>query len=413
MSDALEHGPTAYPELDGNFEGTPGKNEGCTSLLVDTAPGNYRVRMTLSPKENAIASEAYVFLGRRMLAACLAATDGIREVSGTVHVGGFIPRGADRVCLGRLAVTLIAPSLQLTSCSFERADLPTIHIAGDSTVTDQPAEHPYRPIANYAGWGQMLPIFLNGSFSVANHAHSGLTTESFRAQGHYDILLRELRAGDYVFFQFAHNDQKLSHLEANGGFRDNLIRYAQEIRARGAHPVLVTPLSRNTWNRESYNDLLRNHAQAVRVLGQEYRIPVLDLHGASMEAIQRAGQTMASRWFHDGDYTHTNDCGAFLAARYIAGAMRDISGYENAYDALARSVDPVALREDSPAAAMFSSILGSRTHRLDAGQSDGQPEEALPRQRDIVPEDLTGPAVWQIDEGGVLKNPDGSPVAPP
>jgi len=38
------------------------------------------------------------------------------------------------------------------SIELERVDLPTIFIAGDSTVTDQPSEP-------YASWGQMLPRF--------------------------------------------------------------------------------------------------------------------------------------------------------------------------------------------------------------------------------------------------------------
>lgn len=402
-----------YPELIGNFDGFPEEKEGCSSLLLDTAPGNYRVKLKLSPKEGVKGSEAFFFLGRRMLATCLPSAVGPCEISGTVHVGAYIPRGADHPYPGRLAVTIIAPSLQLSDCRIEREDLPTIHIAGDSTVTDQPAEHPYHPTGNYAGWGQMLPAFLNGSFAVANHAHSGLTTESFRTEGHYDILLDELNAGDYVLFQFAHNDQKLAHLDANGGYRDNLIRYAVEIRERGAHPVFVTPLARNTWNRDGYNDLLKNHADAVIALGKELAVPVLDLHGHTMEVIRQKGQTAASNLYHDGDYTHTNDCGAFLAARTIAASIGRISGFEGHYDALALAVDSASLREEAPAAGVFLSHLERQDHRADPDRSGERTDSAGKPERDIVPEDLTGPAVWQIDENGVLKNPDGSPVAPP
>lgn len=36
-------------------------------------------------------------------------------------------------------------------------NIPTVYIAGDSTVTDQPAEYPYNATSTYCGWGQMFP----------------------------------------------------------------------------------------------------------------------------------------------------------------------------------------------------------------------------------------------------------------
>ena len=55
---------------------------------------------------------------------------------------------------------------------------------------------------------------------------------------------------------------EFSALKAEEGYRANLLRYIRECRERGAFPILVTPLARNTWkgNDGSYNDLLEEYA---------------------------------------------------------------------------------------------------------------------------------------------------------
>lgn len=66
---------------------------------------------------------------------------------------------------------------------------PSLWIMGDSTVTDQPAQVPYAPGTTYAGWGQMLPMFLEEQYCVINHAHSGLSSETFRERRHAIIQM--------------------------------------------------------------------------------------------------------------------------------------------------------------------------------------------------------------------------------
>ena len=92
------------------------------------------------------------------------------------------------------------------------------------------------PGSSYAGWGQMLGRFLPGDWCVSNHAHSGLTTESFTEGGHWAIVEPRLRAGDFCLLQFGHNDQKLPHLAARGGYTERLRGYLRAIRTRGAQP---------------------------------------------------------------------------------------------------------------------------------------------------------------------------------
>src|SRR5258708_4551372 len=80
-------------------------------------------------------------------------------------------------------------------------DAITVYLAGDSTVVDQDKEP-------WAAWGQMLPRFFKPGVAIANHAESGETLRSFVGEKRLEKVLSQIGAGDYLFIQFAHNDQK-------------------------------------------------------------------------------------------------------------------------------------------------------------------------------------------------------------
>ena len=87
-------------------------------------------------------------------------------------------------------------------------------------------------------------------------------------------------------------------------------------------PVLITPLARNSWRDPThYNDFLADFADAVLDLGKEEAVPVLDLHAYAMQPIRQEGLETAKRWFYPGDYTHTNDFGAYRMAGFVASAL--------------------------------------------------------------------------------------------
>ena len=288
--------------------------------------GNYRVTVGIETAETM--EEALIFEGRRRLVyrGCIPA-EGHFRFSFSVNISDIIPRGQTEVYSDRtLDITVVADRPRITEITVQETECPTLYIAGDSTVTDQCAEYPYAPGTSYAGWGQMLPVYLNGRTAVSNHSHSGLTTDSFREEGHYSIIEGIGRSGDFILFQFGHNDQKLPELKAWEGYRENLCRYIQESRERGMHPVLVTPLARNTWkgNSGSYNDLLEEYAAVCAAVGKEMEVPVLDLHGHSCEWIKEQGLEAVKPYFYPGDFTHTNDYGAWRMAGVIAREIKRV-----------------------------------------------------------------------------------------
>ena len=116
-------------------------------------------------------------------------------------------------------------------------------------------------------------------------------------------------------------------MQAYGGYTDRLRTYIKEARTAGAVPVLVTPLARNSWKDAAhYNDFLADFADAVLTLGKAENVMVLDLHTWAMALMQQDGLETAKRWFYPGDYTHTNDFGAYKMAGFVAHALGDALG---------------------------------------------------------------------------------------
>lgn len=289
--------------------------------------GNYKVTLTIRTSEPM--KNVLIFTGRRRLAFLGDIPAGTFKHTMAVNVCDIVPRGYTQVYEDKtLDITVVADKPRIMELSVEEIACPTIYIAGDSTVTDQSAAYPYTPGTSYSGWGQMLTSYTDERAAVSNHAHSGLTTESFRKEGHYDIIGKYAKPGDYVLFQFGHNDQKLDELKAEGGYRANLIRYVEECRERGLYPLLVTPIARNTWkgNDGAYNDLLEEYAKVCLELGQTLEVPVVDLHGLSMDFVVKRGLEASKAYFYPNDYTHSNDYGAYVMAGFVAEEIRRVCG---------------------------------------------------------------------------------------
>jgi len=297
--------------------------------------GNYRVTVVIRTKEPM--KDVLIFAGRRHLGflgdiSVQGAEETEFRQTMLVNVCDIIPRGHTRRHEDKtLDITVAAGSPRLSELTVEEVSSPVLYIAGDSTVTDQSADYPYAPGTSYSGWGQMISGYLDDRTAVSNHAHSGLTTASFREEGHYAIVEQCMKPGDFCIYQFGHNDQKLEALKARGGYRENLLRYIGECREKGGFPLLVTPIARNTWkgNDGTYNDLLAEYAASCIEIGGQEDVPVLDLHKRSMDFIVEKGLEASKAYFFPGDYTHSNDYGAYFMAGLVAEELVRVCGGRN------------------------------------------------------------------------------------
>lgn len=228
---------------------------------------------------------------------------------------------------GRLTLEFNNAHPCVSSLRIERNDRAiTVYIAGDSTVTDQRREP-------WAAWGQMLPRFFKAGVAIANHAESGESLKSFIGEKRLPKVLETIRAGDYLFIQFAHNDQKpgASHVDAFTTYQEYLKRYIEEARKKGAIPVLVTSMHRRDFDdANKIVNTLGDYPEAMRQLAKAENVALIDLNAMSkilFEALGPEGTLKAFVHFPAGtfpgqdaelkDNTHFTAYGAYELARCI------------------------------------------------------------------------------------------------
>ena len=194
-------------------------------------------------------------------------------------------------------------------------------LVGDSTMAPR------------SGYGEALCGLFKWQVECVNLARGGRSTKSYRADGSWDRALAVLRnnpAGraTYVLVQFGHNDQpgkaeRTTDLATE--FPANLSRYVDEIRAAGAQPVLVTPLTRRQFGSDGrLKEDLAPWAEATLRVARERGVPSLDLNTASAAAVSRMGPAAAdklARGVNESpgfDHTHLGPRGAAFFARMVA-----------------------------------------------------------------------------------------------
>lgn len=209
------------------------------------------------------------------------------------------------------------PSTTTPTPTADAAHAPArIVIIGDSTVCDYPATRPER------GWGMFIEErFKDGTVKVINLAASGRSTKTFIQEGRWKKALDE--KPNYVLIQFGHNDShtpdKPEATNAATDYKDNLRRYIEESRAIGATPILVTPMVRRTFSADGkLQDDLQRYADAVKEVGAEKKVPVIDLHESSKKLVEQLGpESSAELANKKGDLTHFNEKGARTMADLV------------------------------------------------------------------------------------------------
>ena len=188
--------------------------------------------------------------------------------------------------------------------------VPTIYLAGDSTVADQPAEP-------WASWGQMLPRFFKPTIAVANHAESGETVRNSLGARRFDKIFSLMVPGDFLFLQFGHNDMKDKREGALDLYRKNLTAIIDRARKLGATPVLVTSMERKAGVKAP---TLGRYTDAVRAVAAEKEVSLIDLHAISIPLYRALGDDLG-RAFVDG--THHSSYGAYLLAAAVTQGIRE------------------------------------------------------------------------------------------
>ncbi|MGJ4802724.1 GDSL-type esterase/lipase family protein [Luteimonas sp. SDU82] len=241
-----------------------------------------------------------------------------------------------------------------------------VFIAGDSTASEYPASRAPRQ-----GWGMQLQRYLADGAQVRNHAQSGRSARSFIEQGWLDGIARELDAGDVLLVQFGHNDAKIEdparYSEPTAEYPRWLMRYVDLARARGAIPVLVTPVARRKFDGSQLLDTHGPYSQAVRELARREGVTLVDLHAASMDWLRLAGDARSKPYYmhmpaqRQADDTHFSAAGAQLVACLVAAGWRG-----------------------ADAGAPVREVTPEECHRIEAGTAPPVSPSVVVAERDIA-----------------------------
>lgn len=233
-----------------------------------------------------------------------------------------------------LALLLVGLAAFLTFAFRPAADSKIqIFLVGDSTMADKPdLTKPER------GWGMEFGQYFDNSVVIRNTAVNGRSTKSFLREGRWGKVLEQLKPGDWVFIQFGHNDSKVEDstrsAPAQTLYRQLLTKFVLEAKAKGANPVLLTPVGRRYF--DDAGKRKDDHGQypaVVREVAKAQKVPLIDLHEKSWAMYSALGEvgTRPLFWSYlngyyqptpvppaKNDNTHFSEYGATRVAQLVA-----------------------------------------------------------------------------------------------
>jgi len=184
-----------------------------------------------------------------------------------------------------------------------------IYIAGDSTAANKTPD-----VFPETGWGQVIGDFFNENVKINNHAVNGRSSKSFVEEGRLEAILKEIKAGDYLFIQFGHNDEK----------------------EQGAYPVLLTPVNRRLFENGRIINTHREYCKAMKELALELNVPLIDVCEKSRALFEELGEEKTKEiflWVEPGQYpaypegkqdnTHFSRQGAIEIAKLIVDGIKN------------------------------------------------------------------------------------------
>ena len=223
---------------------------------------------------------------------------------------------------------------------------PVVFITGDSTVknTDKDPDGMW-------GWGsQAYTVFDSTKVTCANCAKAGRSTRTYLNEGRWDQVYNSLQPGDFVLIQFGHNDigpiddKKMrgvipgtadsSHVyrmkdsgmyEVVYTFGWYLKKFIQDVREKGATPILLSLTPRNEWPGGKIERRNDTYGKWYREVAKETGVEFVDVHNITADYLdKKCGSKEKAMEYYNRDHTHTSLLGAQTNAKSVAKGLRDI-----------------------------------------------------------------------------------------
>ena len=257
-------------------------------------------------------------------------------------------------------------NMQLPTYNLTRTEgKPVVFITGDSTVKNADKD----PDGMW-GWGAVAnTIFDEAKIDIVNAAMAGRSCRSYLNEGRWERVYNSLKPGDFVLIQFGHNDispidkpkyrgaiattkdtchvyrmhaakedlskqnvidQKLKantqvgSYEVVYSFGWYLKKFIQDVREKGATPILVSLTPRNEWPNGKIERRNDTYGKWYREVAAETGCEFVDLHNITADFLdKKCGKKEKAMKYFNHDHTHTSLLGAKTNAQSIAKGLRD------------------------------------------------------------------------------------------
>ena len=211
----------------------------------------------------------------------------------------------------------------------------TTYLVGDSTMSE-------KRITRYpeTGWGMPFSFYFEEGVKVENHALNGRSTRTFIEEGRWDPILEKLSPGDYVFVQFGHNDEVETkpRYTTPEDYQMYLRKYVAETRAKGATPILLTPITRRRFDEQGKQvETHKHYSELMREVAESEGVFLIDMDRKSQALLNELGPEKSKLLFlqlepgqnpnyPEGvtDNTHFSETGARMMAELVLTGIREL-----------------------------------------------------------------------------------------
>lgn len=227
----------------------------------------------------------------------------------------------------------------------------TLFVLTDSTGCEQSTAIPYFPLNRCQGVGSAMAKYLGKDWALVNEGQSGLSASA--SANHFNNCKDHIKAGDVVWFEFGHNDDKVTNDPATNGYNNTLESYYKTVTDKGASFVVVSPIERKMQDQYqtdgTWTHTLNHYSTAgkafvdAKIAKGATNIAFVDVNEMSLDFLNKVteeinktcdyGWVAPNFYYFLNDYTHPNDYGADnFAYLFVKGAndIIDAAKAENA-----------------------------------------------------------------------------------
>jgi rhamnogalacturonan acetylesterase len=224
------------------------------------------------------------------------------------------------------------------------AKLPTLFLVGDSTVRNGHADG----AGGQWGWGEpLVDLFDTSKINVDNRAIGGRSSRSYIMENQWEETLAFVKPGDIILFQWGHNDDGPldDPARARGtlhGIGDEtkeienpilkihetvhtygwyLRKYVADTLAKGATPIICSPIPRKTWKDGKIVRNVANYGGWARQVAEQQHVGFIDLNEIIARGYDALGEEKVEPLFGD-PHTHTSRAGAELNAECVVAGLK-------------------------------------------------------------------------------------------